>query len=202
MHIATDSYIASLIREYARAAGLSETYAARVITGSGDTGTRLANGMSLTTRRAERIVQAASDRWPEEAEWPVGIDRPDPSPGSPALRRMEAAAAPSDPLAAVRAAADLLDAAMLSGDRAGAARREREMLLAASALGPDGTLASPAAACEALVIPRHTYDDVVRRYAGRPASVRPRDPRSPTARMLALLAHSGDVRFAGRAAAA
>lgn len=76
----TDALIADLIRRYAAAAGIAETYAARRITGSGDTLARLDRGMSLTTRRAERIVQWLSDHWPESAEWPTDIPRPAPSP--------------------------------------------------------------------------------------------------------------------------
>ena len=72
-----DRKIAELIRNYAAARAISVSYASRLITGSGDTVSRIERGTSLTARRAERIRQRASDRWPDDLPWPPEIERPD-----------------------------------------------------------------------------------------------------------------------------
>ena len=74
-----DRVIVSLIRRYATGREISVSYASRLITGSGDTVDRIVRGTSLTARRAERIRQRASERWPEDLEWPRGIPRPAPT---------------------------------------------------------------------------------------------------------------------------
>ena len=73
-----DRSIVTLIRIYAAASGISVSYAAKVITGSGDTVSRIEAGMSLTCRRAEKIINELSVRWPTNVEWPQGIERPEP----------------------------------------------------------------------------------------------------------------------------
>lgn len=72
----TEQSIAKLIRAFARARGLEETYAARLVTGSGDTLQRLDAGIGMTLRRANTIVQNISDRWPQGHPWPADIPRP------------------------------------------------------------------------------------------------------------------------------
>ena len=74
-----DRAIVSLIRCYAAGREISVSYASRLITGSGDTVDRIVRGTSLTARRAERIRQRASERWPDDLEWPPGIPRPAPT---------------------------------------------------------------------------------------------------------------------------
>ena len=82
--VAADQTIIWLIRAYAVARGVAVSTAARQLTGSGDTILRMErDGMSLTARRAENIIQTASDRWPPNTDWPeVGIPRPEPSASS------------------------------------------------------------------------------------------------------------------------
>ena len=92
MHIMLDdAQIAVAIRSFAAASGQSVTYAAKRATGSADTVARIDSGTSLTLRRATRIVQWLSDHWPADLPWPDGIDRPAPTPGSPAAARSWAA---------------------------------------------------------------------------------------------------------------
>lgn len=52
----------------------------RLATGSGKTIARLKDGRDITIRRAERILQYLSDRWPDDLEWPDDIPRPEPTP--------------------------------------------------------------------------------------------------------------------------
>ena len=74
-----DQLLVTLIRAYATARGISVSYASKVLTGSGDTVDRIEGGMSITARRAENIIQTASDQWPPSAAWPSDIPRPEPS---------------------------------------------------------------------------------------------------------------------------
>lgn len=182
-----------LIRGYASHTGISVSYASRQLTGSGDTITRIESGGSLTMRRAQRILQTASDVWPLTLPWPADIHRPHPTPGS--------AACPADAraaLEAVRAARAGVGPAAMREDWAAAEACDREAFRLAATLGADGQVLSPAALCEALSVPRHTYDDVVHRYGagGTRCGCAPRDRKSDVGRTLALLRGSGDVRFA------
>lgn len=40
----------------------------------------MAEGADITVRRYVHALQWFSDNWPSQAEWPVGIDRPKPTP--------------------------------------------------------------------------------------------------------------------------
>ncbi len=185
--------IVRLIVVYADACGLSNTYASRRLTGSGDTITRLRAGAGLTLRRAEKITQTASDHWPLATPWPADIPRPEPAPDSPALR--EHAKRVDDPLAAVEALIDELDGLMTSGRWDAAQAAELRMFKVAGTLGDDGRIKSPKALCRALGARRSVYEDVCKRYSrGRAGRARPRQG-SDAARMLALLEQSGDERF-------
>ena len=75
----TDRIVISLIRSYAAARSLSESYASAVLTGSGDTVRRVESGMSLTGRRVEKIISKASFVWPSDLPWPSDIPRPTPN---------------------------------------------------------------------------------------------------------------------------
>lgn len=79
-----DAVIVELIQRYARSRGWSDSYASRVLAGSGTTLRRIAAGGSLTARRAAAIVQRVADHWPADLAWPTDIPRPTPAPGSPA----------------------------------------------------------------------------------------------------------------------
>ncbi|MDE0050434.1 MAG: hypothetical protein OXO52_11650 [Rhodospirillales bacterium] len=73
-----DELLITLIRSFAAARGISVSYASRLLTGSGDTVDRVAQGASITARRAETILRRASERWPPGRDWPAGIPRPAP----------------------------------------------------------------------------------------------------------------------------
>ncbi len=70
--------IVRLIEIMAREIARSPHTVGRLASGSGDFYIRLKRGHDLTTRRAARISQWFSDNWPEGAEWPSDIPRPEP----------------------------------------------------------------------------------------------------------------------------
>lgn len=188
--------LALLFHSYAEAKRLSTSTVSRYASGSGAFLHRLDNGATVTMARLQRIVQWFSDHWPEDLDWPADVPRPAPAADSPAS---EPAPLPDDLAGAVRGARERMADAM-GEDWDAAARHEAEMFRLASALRPDGRIACVEAACLAVGCSRDVYQDVVRRYAGRGAGVRPRDPRSATGRMLEFLAAAGDARFAARSA--
>ena len=65
-----DQQITALIRSFAASRNISVSYASMLLTGSGDTVKRIEGGMSLTGRRAERIVERAVRLWPAGVPWP------------------------------------------------------------------------------------------------------------------------------------
>ena len=196
---AYETVLVRLAESYASARGLTVATVSLYAAGQGRLFERLRNGASITTRRAARIVQWFSDHWPGDAAWPADIPRPAPSPDSPAARPPEPV---DDPLAATVAALEDVDAAMLADDWDAARRHEDRMFAAALTLRPDGCLASVEALCRALRVRRTVVDDVVRRYADGRGGGRPRSQKSDTARVLAALVQSGDVRFQSRRPAA
>ena len=70
--------IIRLITLAAAASGRSPSTIGRWASGSGDMYHRLRRGHDITTRRAARVVQALSDRWPPGAQWPADVPRPPP----------------------------------------------------------------------------------------------------------------------------
>ena len=68
-----------LIDLMAGATGRSAGTIGRQAGGSGDFYPRLQKGHDITTRRAARVGQWLSDRWPADLEWPADIERPVPS---------------------------------------------------------------------------------------------------------------------------
>ena len=196
----------NLIRSYAQHRGWSVSYASRLLTGNGDTISRLESGGTLTLRRAARIVHTASDNWPADLPWPADIPRPEPAPDSPVVRAeaevLERDAA--DPVAAIKAYTDrIVD--LMGEDNVdwNQCQRLKERTVKIGLMLKNGRIACPNALCEALGIRRYTYDDVVRRYAnGRAGRSRPRKG-TDTEQMLIALEMSGDDRFVknpGRAA--
>ena len=76
----SDASLVTLIRTYAAARRISDSYASKILTGSGDTLDRMVRDrMSLTARRSEKIIRRASNLWPKNAEWPSDIPRPAPT---------------------------------------------------------------------------------------------------------------------------
>ncbi|MDE0661979.1 MAG: hypothetical protein OXI79_20300 [Gammaproteobacteria bacterium] len=109
--------IVRLATVFARHRGLTLSTVSNYATNDGKVIVRLANGADITSRRAARVVQWFSDRWPADLDWPAGIARPAPSPDSPAAAPEPV---PDDPVAAVREANDAVDAAMQASDWDGA----------------------------------------------------------------------------------
>lgn len=78
-----------LIDSYAEATNVAPATVSLRSAASGGLYRRLRDGHSITVRRAERIIQWLSDHWPADLPWPDGIDRPSPSPESPAAGFVE-----------------------------------------------------------------------------------------------------------------
>lgn len=72
----TEQQIANLIRRLAEGRSWKVSYAARVVSGSGDTVERIEGGMGLTLRRANQIIARAASEWPTDHTWPADIPRP------------------------------------------------------------------------------------------------------------------------------
>ena len=178
------STITQLIEALSVATARSPNTVARKVAGSGDFYSRLIGGHDLTTRRAEKVLQRISDHWPADLPWPTDTPRPTPSPSVTEPHRYRNGT-PAD---------------LVTSPPADPVEAEIAAIEAASVLDADGHIANPAALCEALQVPRYVYDQVIRGYAdGKPRQGRmPRRGRfgkSPTERMLRVLAASGDVRF-------
>ncbi len=56
---------------------VSDSYASKLETGSGDTLDRLDGGIGLTLRRANQIILKISLAWPTDLDWPDDVPRPD-----------------------------------------------------------------------------------------------------------------------------
>lgn len=216
--LTADAHIVDLIRSYADSRNISVTYASRILTGSGDTCSRLTAGMSMTGRRINKILQRASDLWPADLPWPSDIARPDPSPDSPAARSLE------DRPHTVADALERRDACLARGDEVGAAAaktRAVELARERPDILPDfpvtgallGMIArreralkldrrrrlSATAVCELLGVERHVFDAAIREYGnGKPKADRMPSPKSQVGRMVAALIEAGDERFQNR----
>lgn len=88
MHDVT-AQIVLLADNYAAFCGLRVTTVSARCSGQAHTINRVRNGGNITIRRAAHIQQWLSDRWPADLAWPDGIDRPAPSPESPAAAFVE-----------------------------------------------------------------------------------------------------------------
>jgi len=76
VHMLTETQIAELIAQLAKARGWKITHAARMASGSGDTVSRIEGGVGLTIRRANAIIEKCSELWPIGEPWPKAIPRP------------------------------------------------------------------------------------------------------------------------------
>ena len=205
--------------------GLSTAYAAHqrlplwrvghLVTQKGSFFTELRDGnrtCRLTT--FERALGWFSDHWPHDLDWPEGIQRPEPSPDSPAAESSKqspvcqianppasgkppAACQIDDPVAAVEALNDQIREAMRKSDFARADRLGERAKEIALRLNPaTGRIASPAALCAAVGCNHQAYDDAIRRYGGaRNARKRPRSMTEGIGLIVTLLRASGDERF-------
>ena len=83
--------ILKLLAAHSNSTGLAQSTISTYASGSGDYLGRLKDGkVSITERRATKIIQWFSDNWPVDAFWPHDIPRPAPAPDSPAGSRTDA----------------------------------------------------------------------------------------------------------------
>ena len=204
--------------------GLRLTTVGRHIAGHGAFFSRLDAGHDITTRRATRVVQRLSDRWPAGAEWPADIPRPAPTspdgePNPPAGGQGPASLSSAPASAGVPARGGTTSA----GPAASLKRPQngpRTGHCTASSAGPAGPAAAaggdPAAwpldarghvadeagLAAALGVRPHTVYTTVHRYAdaGPRAHRWPRGRGCDTERVLRALLASGDARFRRRRA--
>ena len=73
------NHVVRLVEMLATHCGRSPHTVGRCVSEDGTFYARLKCGRDLTIRRAERVIQQLSDRWPEDLEWPPDIPRPTPT---------------------------------------------------------------------------------------------------------------------------
>ena len=142
-------------------------------------------------------MQWLSDHWPEDAPWPADVRRPAPAADRQPTTRAEVIEAVEDAMCRREAAIEAYRAAALrdeEGDYGPVVAAERDAKrLAATPV--EGRAVEEAAL---LAVPGATRR-ILRDVRARPnAGAR---PNSVAARLLAVLAASGDPRYAGRRAA-
>lgn len=69
----------AVARAYAEARGLSLTTVSFQAANDGKILGRIASGRDITTRTYDDMMGWFSDRWPDGARWPAGVDRPVPA---------------------------------------------------------------------------------------------------------------------------
>ena len=76
--VVSEQHIADLIKTLAKHRGWKVSTAARKVAGSGDAVERFEAGISVTVRRAGKIIENCWANWPAEhaQEWPAIIPRP------------------------------------------------------------------------------------------------------------------------------
>lgn len=82
-------HLVALAQTFADEQGISLSRVGALAASDGKFFRRLANGRTCTVRLANSVVQWLSDRWPADLPWPDGVDRPPPSPESPAAGFVE-----------------------------------------------------------------------------------------------------------------
>ena len=190
--IAARMGITALLERLAAHFGRTPATVGRWVTSDGAFHRRLASGAGIRPKRAQRVLQWCSDRWPEDLPWPSDLERPTPN---PAALWEEPSPAPICIAAASRARERALAAP--PGSEA-EQRALAEALRIGSRLDPAiGQVAYPNALCAALGVQRGVYDNVVAQHGyhrGRPRRTRVRR-YSDSADMFAALRRAGDVRF-------
>ena len=71
-----------LVETYAAHAGVTHWAVSMRIFGKGDFFAKLMKGADCTTRTEKRAAAWFSDHWPDDLEWPKGIDRPSKTKGA------------------------------------------------------------------------------------------------------------------------
>ena len=70
----------AVVDRFCEARGISEARASTIILNGGSRIASIRSGASdIGSRRLEEAVKHLSDHWPEGAEWPNGVERPDPT---------------------------------------------------------------------------------------------------------------------------
>jgi hypothetical protein len=189
--------ILTLAECYARARQIAPSTLSHRARGSSTWLERCATG-NVTIRSAIGFVQWLSDNWPFGLEWPAGMGRPEPEPGSPARAFFAPSSRVNGSATSFEAAPRRLQVVAKGCEAQATHPFGDESLAAAMRLGPSGRLASPGALCGALGLKRSVYYAAVRRYRDEVGAGR--WPRSGTdsERVLIALSTSGDVRFASR----
>ena len=181
---------------YADATGKTISTVGRLAANHGAFFSRLEAGHDITSRRAARILQWFSDRWPLDLDWPADIPRPEPTTDSPAAKAATEALDRTcdDPVTAVTAARRTMTDAAFADDWNAAEAAEQVMLTAATTLR-DGRIASVTALCLALGVNRDRYEYVLKHYRrDRANGKRPR-AKTDNAKVLRALEIAGDERF-------
>lgn len=71
----TDQLLAAS-RAYLAARGMSQPRLSTLLFNDGKRLRQIEEGKDLTTKTLERAMRWLSDNWPEETDWPDGVDRP------------------------------------------------------------------------------------------------------------------------------
>lgn len=82
--------LVDLAQTFADEQGISLSRAGALAASDGKFFRRLSDGRTCTVRLANSVIQWFSDHWPADLPWPDGVDRPSPSPESPAAGLIEA----------------------------------------------------------------------------------------------------------------
>lgn len=65
-----------VIEAYSKASGFSEATLSTKLFNDGKRVALLRAGADINTRTFTRVMKHLSDHWPENADWPAGVDRP------------------------------------------------------------------------------------------------------------------------------
>lgn len=76
----TEADLVAVIDVYAAATGASDTTISSRVFADSKKLDALRRGASITLRRANEALQWFSNNWPEGAEWPFGLPRPEVTP--------------------------------------------------------------------------------------------------------------------------
>jgi hypothetical protein len=70
-------HLLSLVDEYRRVREVSDARVSTLVFNDGSRIAQLRDGRDIGTRRLDRAIQWFSDHWPEGADWPAVIVRPE-----------------------------------------------------------------------------------------------------------------------------
>ena len=189
--------ILTLAGSYSRARQIAPSTLSHRACGSSTWLDRCTTG-NVTIRSAVGFVQWLSNNWPVGLEWPPGVDRPDPEPGSPARAFFVPSLCVNGSATPLESMPQRLQVVAKGREAQAAPPIGNGTLAAGIRLGPSGRIASPGALCRALGLKRSVYYAVVRRYRDEVGAGRWPRSGNDSERMLIALSTAGDVRFASR----